>query len=108
MLDVAEIFQRDIRQMAQSLLVHKADRLSKKYEEKNLPAYDAVFDALEDFRSRTLAAYNKGTLLGRSLWDIQDLLVIACQVLLPPLRGKPFWSLQVGRQANGSMNAGLI
>ena len=37
------------------------------------------------------------------LEKLQQLIIVACQVLIPPMRGKPFWSLSLVDNGKNSM-----
>ena len=90
---------RNLRALATSLTSHVEDRLPKDETFMNLPAYIEVLSSAHKFCEAVKRA--GGT---ADSFDVQRALIVGFQVYLPPLRGKPFWSLDLKQDSrNNSM-----
>lgn len=59
-----------------------------------LPTYEDVLGKFLTFKKSLLEKEKTSGLTNNEIWNLQDCVVLGLQVLIPPLRAKPFWSLQ--------------
>ena len=81
---------RNLRALAASLISHAQDRLPREETFSSLPDYIDVLSAAHSFCQRVKASSN-----AEDPFEVQCALIVGLQVYLPPLRGKPFWSLDL-------------
>lgn len=76
-------------------------KFGSKYDERELPSYRNI---LEIVLSKLTAFLHPSKVpKSTNLWDVQALLLVVLQVLLPPIRGKPFWDLHLTKAHGESM-----
>jgi len=90
---------RNLRAFATSLISDTQDRLPKETTFADLPDYLTVLTRCHRFCRSVEIDATTG-----NIWDVQCAVVVGLQVYLPPLRGKPFWSLQLHRAPKKSMS----
>ena len=83
---------RNLRALAASLTSHAQDRLPKKETFSDLPEYIDVLSCCHKFCEAIKADKDSA-----NHFDVQRALIVGFQVYLPPLRGKPFWSLDLSQ-----------
>jgi hypothetical protein len=81
---------RNLRALAASLISHAEERLPKEKTFSSLPEYIDVLSAAHKFCEGVKESLNTG-----DPFDVQRALIVGLQVYMPPLRGKPFWSLDL-------------
>lgn len=81
---------RNLRALAASLISHAQDRQPREDTFSSLPEYIDVLSAAHSFCERVKASPN-----AQDPFEVQCALIVGLQVYLPPLRGKPFWSLDL-------------
>lgn len=90
---------RNLRALAVSLTSHAEDRLPKEETFSNLPEYIDVLSCSHNFCEAI-----KADQVSADPFEVQRALIVGFQVYLPPLRGKPFWSLDLSQDGeNNSM-----
>jgi hypothetical protein len=59
-----------------------------------LPKYEVILQKFTDFKASLLDIEKRSGLSQDLFWSLQDAVILGCQILIPPLRGKPFWALR--------------
>lgn len=93
--DLQEDFNKNMRFLASALKLNYDDRSSKKYSQRALPPYQELLSKLIPMFQKAIqtAPFIGDDLKG--IWEFQSVAVVATQILLPPMRGKPFWDLYI-------------
>ena len=74
-----------------------------RYLTMEMPSYSAVLHKVEMAVSKFLAMEKNLTPTEALSWEAQSLVVVAAQTMLPPLRGRPYWDLELEDNALNSM-----
>lgn len=81
---------RNLRALAASLTSNAQDRMPRESTFSSLPEYIDVLSAAHSFCQRVKSSPNP-----QDPFEVQCALIVGLQVYMPPLRGKPFWSLDL-------------
>lgn len=84
----------DLRAMSVGIMRRPAARQSKRYWGREFPEYGSLARTTWKRCIQVLEKENKG-LETIDVEEWQQCLLVACQVLMPPMRGKPFWTMSL-------------
>lgn len=68
-----------------------------------MPSYTDVLGKVEMAVSKFLAMEAMLTPNEILAWEVQSLIVVAAQTMMPPLRGRPYWDLEIENKGSNSM-----
>lgn len=92
---------KNLRSMAKSIHQRHGFRQSSKYYGKRFPSFKVVAAKAKEKASKIVLRAKAGEVIERG--DMLQCLLVSCQCLIPPMRGKPFWSLSLRDEGNNSM-----
>lgn len=93
-----------IGQLCRGLLIDFDARSSKKYRGATLPNYHAIAEsAKRELLSAVYLIEHSQAVSSQKCWKLQQALLVALQILLPPLRGETYWDLTMTPTKTSSM-----
>lgn len=99
---------RNIKGLAASLMDDCDSRHAVRYDHMGFPSYKEVLKIILVECQVLTANKCQAASLSGNRWRVQKALVLALQVLVPPLRGRPYWDLLVVDNGEQSMIPLLI
>jgi hypothetical protein len=93
-----------LRLISVGVMTRPGARQSARYWGKDFPDFKSIVLKVHGECTKFLGEFVPGTVAVESGQFLQQLLVVAFQVLMPPMRGKPFYTLCVDDVQNNSMH----
>jgi hypothetical protein len=78
--------------------------LSRRYWGKKFPEYSDIVAATRKACTEAVEKASQGPPTLEEAEQVQQCLTVACQVMIPPMRGKPFWTLQLVDKKDNSVD----
>lgn len=92
-----------MRSLSIGIMKRKGAKQSRRYWGRNFPSLSSLMSKVSQRSEETLGKAHKGELLWEHADSLQKCLIVASQVLVPPMRGKPFWSLSLNDDGDNSV-----
>lgn len=96
-------FSENLRGLSLGLTCTRDRANGSRYREMDLPSYKEVLRNVCSKLERVSEDEQKSQVDEQQSWDFQEILLIAMQTLLPPMRGRPFWDLDLVEKGKNSM-----
>ena len=98
----------NIRSLSSSLKHGRDNAYGSRYLTMDMPAYTSILQKVEHALSKlmTLEDFSNAPPNEIRAWEVQSAAVIALQTMLPPLRGRPYWDLDIADNGTNSMLPG--
>ena len=98
-------FYRNLQGLSTGLTNTWDKKNGSRYSQATLPAWSSVHETVVNAIEEVLDTEWINELRDSDFaWKVQALLVLGLQICMPPMRGKPFWDLQMTAVPATSMN----
>ena len=101
-------FLDDAHAVSVGVMNRPGARQSMRYWGKDLPEYEKVVKKVHQECVKFIDEFGKGPIAEAEREKLLQLIVVGFQVLLPPKRGKPFYTLCTVDRGNNSMPAAYL
>lgn len=93
----------NLRFMAMGIMKRPGARQSRRYWGKIFPSLIELMVPVNEKCLQLLSQVSNRTLGWAEADEMQQCIIVACQVLMPPIRGKPFYDLSLRDEGDNSM-----
>ena len=93
----------NLRAMAAGVMTRQGAKQSSRYWGKDLPSLDLIVKQTDRECRKLLDIARRGELTPEQEERFQQCMAVAVQVLVPPIRGKPYYTLETVDTGNNSV-----
>lgn len=97
------LFTTSLRALVAGVMCRPGAKQSARYWGKEFPELRDIAVKVKEHCTNLLQKISAGLCIWQDANDVQKAIVVASQVLMPPMRGKPFWSLSLTDNGENSM-----